>query len=207
LQVYGNQPRVKVANRKGPWQEVWMLVHRNSEIDTPGFRDFLKKAVESFHANVKRMTTKPEDLMPWMVAGERWHLSEKGFPPTRKLRWDRALLPRLVELVKSVEPNIIIRWDNRLYIALGVKEVSRAWAQWKTKESEGLVCKFLGRKGQFNLSQLEQFGVEPQLIAHKAGDIMRLTFQHDNHLHATALKDVLRQHLEGFREMFAAAAV
>jgi excinuclease ABC subunit A len=207
LQVYGNQPRVKVANRKGPWQEVWMLIHRNSEIDTPGFRDFLKKAVQSFHANVKRMTTKPEDLMPWKVAGERWHLGEKGFPPTRKLRWDRAVLPRLIELVKSVDPDIEIQWDNRLYVTLRVKGVSRAWGQWKTKESEGLVCKFLGRKGQFNLSQLEQFGVEPHLTPHSAGEIMRLTFQHDNHVHATALKDVLRQHLEGFREIFVAAAV
>src|SRR5262249_14876507 len=34
LEIYGNEPRVHVANRKGPWQEVWMLVHRLGEIET-----------------------------------------------------------------------------------------------------------------------------------------------------------------------------
>jgi enterochelin esterase family protein len=42
---------------------------------------FLKDAAESFAAAVKRMQTKPEDVMPWKVNGERWHLGEKGFPP------------------------------------------------------------------------------------------------------------------------------
>ncbi len=52
IEIYGQEPRVHVANRKGPWQEVWMLVHRLSEIDTPAFRDFLKRAVASFHGNI-----------------------------------------------------------------------------------------------------------------------------------------------------------
>ena len=45
-----------------------------------------------------RMNTKPEDVMPWKVNGERWHLGEKGFPLGRKLQWDRAILPRLLDL-------------------------------------------------------------------------------------------------------------
>jgi excinuclease ABC subunit A len=202
LQVYGNQPRVKVANRKGPWQEVWMLIHKKSEIDTPAFREFLKKAVLSFHKNLQRMTTKPEDVMPWKVQGERWHLGEKGFPPGRRLQWDRAVLARLIDLVKTIEPKLEIGWDNRLFISLRVPDVSRAWAQWKTKDSAALECRFLGKKGQFNLSQVDSFGVEPRLEATTDGEWLRLSFQHDNHLHASQLKDVLREHLRGFRESF-----
>ena len=89
IEVYSNEPRIHVANRKGPWQEVWMLIHRFSEIDTPAFNEFLKRAVDSFHNTLRKMNTKPEDVMPWKVNGERWHLSEKGFPPGRKLYWDR----------------------------------------------------------------------------------------------------------------------
>ena len=44
VEIYGSEPRVHVANRKGPWQEVWMLIHRLSEIDTPVFRQFLQQA-------------------------------------------------------------------------------------------------------------------------------------------------------------------
>jgi excinuclease ABC subunit A len=32
------EDRVQVANRRGPWQEVAVLVHRRSEIDTPAFQ-------------------------------------------------------------------------------------------------------------------------------------------------------------------------
>ena len=62
--------------------------------------------------------------------------------------------------------------------------------------------RFLGKKGQFNLGQLESFGVQPALQAHRTGEVMRLVFLHENHVHAARLKDVLTQHLQGFREVF-----
>ena len=37
---------------------------------------------------------------------------------------------------------------------------ARAWASWRTKQSTGLECKFLGKKGAFNLSRIDSFGVE-----------------------------------------------
>ncbi len=203
VEIYGNEPRVHVANRKGPWQEVWMLVHRLSEIDTPAFRAFLKGAVASFHQNQKRMQTKPEDLMPWKVQGERWHLGEKGFPPGKKLKWDRPLLPRLLELVRAVEPKIDIRWDNRVAITLRLVGINRAWAQWRTKDAEALDCRFLGKKGQFNLSQIDNLGVQPTLKARDEGEILRLVFLHENHLHPQRLKVILADHMRGFREAFA----
>jgi len=49
--------------------------------------EFIRKAVGSFANTLTRMNTKPEDVMPWKVNGEKWHLGEKGFPPGRKLQW------------------------------------------------------------------------------------------------------------------------
>ena len=81
LEVYGNEPRVRLTNhKKGPWQSVTILVHRRAEIDTRAFRAFLQQAADSFHKTLKRVQTKPEDVMPWKLHGERWHLGEKGFP-------------------------------------------------------------------------------------------------------------------------------
>jgi hypothetical protein len=71
-----------------------------------------------------------------------------------------------------------------------------------TKLSHGLDCRFRGQRGQFNLSQLEPFGVSPK-IAHRAdGDELRLTFQHLDHVHPAKLKELLAEHLRGFREAF-----
>jgi excinuclease ABC subunit A len=207
LQVYGDEERVRVTNHKGPWQSVTVLAHRLDEIDTPAFRKFLAEAASSFQANLKRLRTKPEDVMPWKVNGERWHLGEKGFPVGRKVQWDRGLLPRLLELVREVEPKLEVRWDARDAITLKVPGVSRGWAQWRTKECEGLDCRFLGKKGQLNLSRVESFGVSPSLNGNRAdGEVLRLRFRTEDHVHAAKLKEVLAEHLRGFREAFGKGA-
>jgi excinuclease ABC subunit A len=203
IQVYSNEPRVHVANRKGLWQEIWMLIHKLDEINTPAFDEFLRKAVGSFSNTLTRMNTNPEDVMPWKVNGERWHLGEKGFPPGRKLQWDRAILPRLLDILRKVEPNLEIAWDNRAHVAVSVPDVSRAWGYLRTKDSDALHCRFLGKKGQFNLNQIEKFGLEPALQPAADGEALVLQFLHDNHIQAQALRELLQQHLAGFREMFA----
>jgi len=203
LDVYGDEPRVHVADRKGPWQEVAILGNRLSEIDTRAFRQFLQEAVTAFHQNLQRLRTRPEDVMPWKVNGQRWHLGEKGFPVGKKVRWDRALLTRLLDLVREVEPNVTVEWDARDAIKLRVPGVSRAWAQWRTKAAHGLDCRFLGKKGQFNLSRVDSFGVSPAINSEREGaDVLRLVFQHADHLHAAKLKELLAEHLKGFRETF-----
>jgi excinuclease ABC subunit A len=203
LQVYGDQERVWVTNHKGPWQSVTVLVHRLSEIDTPAFQEFLAQGVASFQANLKRLQTKPEDVMPWKVNGQRWHLGDKGFPFGQRTQWDRALLPRLLDLVRELEPNMEVTWTTRDAITLKVPGINRSWAQWRTKDSQGLTCRFLGKKGQFNLSRVERFGVSPSIIDGRSdGDVLQLMFQHDDHVHAAQLKELLAEHLRGFRDLF-----
>ncbi|MHB1423794.1 MAG: excinuclease ABC subunit UvrA, partial [Gemmataceae bacterium] len=203
LEVYGDQERVWTTAHKGPWQSVTVLVHRLGEIDTPAFRAFLTEATASFHNNLKRLRTKPEDLMPWKINGERWHLGEKGFPPGKKVRWERSLLTRLLQLVREVEPGVEVRWDGRDAITLRVPGVSRAWAQWRTKKAIALECHFLGKKGQFNLSQIEDLGVAPNIgTQRKDGDLLYLHFQMIDQEQARRLKDLLVEQLRGFRDVF-----
>jgi excinuclease ABC subunit A len=202
IDVYGDQERVKVANRKGPWQEVAVHAHTLGEVDTPAFRAFLKEAVASFQANLKRMKTKPEDAMPWKVNGERWHLGEKGFPIGKAAQWERGLLPRFLGLVREVEPKLEVRWDVRDAITLRIPGASKAWARWRTKEAEALDCRFLGKKGQFNLTRLEGLGRTPGVHPRDEGDILRLQFRKETQLQPARLKELLSEHLRGFREAF-----
>jgi len=203
VEAYGSDDRVWVTKHKGPWQSVTVLAHRLSEIDTPAFRQFLAEAAAAFHANLKRLRTRPEDVMPWKVNGKRWHLGEKGFPVGRKLLWDRTILPRLLDLVAQVEPAVVVDWEARDALTLRVPGITRGWAQWRTKESDGLDCRFLGKKGQFNLSRLDGFGVAPQISGQRAdGDVLRLVFQQEEHAPAARLKEFLAEHLRGFREVF-----
>jgi excinuclease ABC subunit A len=203
----GDALRIQVANRRGPWQEVAILGFKLSELDTPAFRSFLKDAAASFFANLKRMKTTPEDVMPWKINGERWHLGEKGFPPGRRVQWDRALLSRLLEILREVEPKLTIDWNNRDAISLRVPGASRAWAAIRTKNNVALEAKFLGRSGQFNLARFEPIGGVAELKPYKAdGEVARLALRTLGPPQADALRTILREHLEGFRVTFGRSA-
>jgi excinuclease ABC subunit A len=202
IEAYGDQDRVQVDNLRGPWQAVSVLVHRLSEIDTPEFREFLAEAVKSFQANIKRLMTRPEDVMPWKLNGERWHLGEKGFPIGRRVDWDRSLLPRLLDLVREVEPGLEVNWNSRAAISLRVPGIGRLWSQWRTKESYGLDCRFIGKKGQFNLSQLEGLGRSPTIHTSRAdADVVQLAFRSSDDFKRTELKKFLAESLRGFKEV------
>jgi excinuclease ABC subunit A len=203
LEVYSNEERIGAINSRGPWQSVVVKAHRLSEIDTPAFRDFLREATQSFQKNLVRLQTRPEELMPWKLNGERWHLSDKGFPPGAKVRWERPLLPRLLELVRAIEPTIEVTWDVRDAVTLRVPGISRMWARWRTKDPEGLDCRFLGKPGHINLAQVEGIGARQGLDTdRKDGDLLQLVFVHDEHVSAARLKGLLGEHLRGFREAF-----
>jgi excinuclease ABC subunit A len=204
LPVYGREDRVKVANRKGPWQEVWMLVHNQAEIDTPAFKAFLKQAVAAFEKNLGRMTSSPEDVMPWKVNGEKWHLSDKGFPPGRKMYWDRGILPAFLAIVKESVAGLEIQWDARDGITLRLPGFSKGWGRVRTKDNTALIAHFLGKPGQLNLSRLEGIGKDSALAADRAdgGEVMKLLFHRAEEMPRAKLKALLAEHATGFREQF-----
>jgi excinuclease ABC subunit A len=206
LDIYGQGERVWITNHKGPWQSVTVKVLRLSEVDTPAFRKFLTEAAASFFTTLKRMQTKPEDVMPWKINGERWHLGSKGFPPGKKVQWDLGILPRLLQLVREIEPGVEIGWDVQYFITLRVPGISRAWGQIQTKQARGLVCRFLGKKAQFNLARVEGLGVNPRLDTEREeADALWLTLQQLDQTDVVRLKKILEEHSRGFREAFGKA--
>jgi excinuclease ABC subunit A len=198
--AFGDEQRVRVAARRGPWQEVTILVNRKSEIDTPAFAKFLAKAVGSFQANLKRMQTSPEDVMPWKVNGQRWHLGDKGFPPGQKVRWDRRLLPRLLEIIQSTSQDIAIKWDLRDGISLRAGDDGPIIARWWTKLAESLDCRFLVPKGIFNLSRLEGLAGSASIRQEKAGeDVIDLHYLTMEQIDAKRLSGFVKEILGSIR--------
>jgi excinuclease ABC subunit A len=193
LETYGDYQRVRVKNLRGPWQAVEIAVHWLREIDTPSFRDFLKKAVASFEQNIKRMQTKPEDLMPWKINGERWHLSEKGFPPGRTLKWDRALLPGLLTVLRDVAPDAEFNWATRDAFTLRPAGGGRIWARVVTKDHDVLRAVFASGKGQLNLARLGTIGWTRDLITGEEFDKVEFAFRQPAELQPAALKELLRE--------------
>jgi hypothetical protein len=94
-----------------------------------------------------------------------------------------------------------VTWDQRDAILLRVPCITRNWAQWRTKEPEALDCRFPGKKGQFNLAQVEGIASAAEVGHQRAeGDVLRLRFTDLSADEAAKLRGVLVAHLRGFRE-------
>ena len=205
LEAFTRDKRVEVYQPPGPWQEVIVTVVGRDEVETPAFRDFLAKAAAAFHAQLGRLQTSVDDLMPWKTNGEAWHLGPKGFPPGKGAKWDRGLLPTLLRVFGDAAPGAEVKWDVRDAITVRVPGATRLWARVRTKDPDALECWFVGKPGQFNLARVERVGRHPEIEAGRADgtDVLKLRFHTADQLRPAELGKLLAEHVAGFKEAFA----
>ena len=196
--------RVEVTNGRG-FQQVVVVVHTLAEVDTPAFREFLAKATEAFAGRGPVTAASVEAAMPWKKDGEKWHLSEKGFPIGRGATWDRGIVARIVRLLRDLDPALDFKWDVRDAVTARPAGAARFWVRLKTKEADALECWFVGRRGQVNLARVEGLGRDPAVEGDRADgtEVLKLRFTTADQLQSKALRAVLAEHLAGFRAAFA----
>jgi excinuclease ABC subunit A len=200
LPVYGNEPRVKVKNLRGPWQEVEIRAHTLEEIDTPAFWKFLDRAVSAFFKFTERVAKRPEDVMPWKVMGQKWHFARKGFPPGKKIWWEPAVLEELYEMLSEAESDAQFLWNNQQLVHMMIKGMKDPWATFTTKRPQGVRLYLRGPKDRFGLGRIADLGCERELDTTRSGyDWVQIVFRTVEDLHHGDLTAFLREHLAACR--------
>ena len=154
LPVYGNEPRVKCKNLRGPWQEVQLHVHsldrdRHARVlEVPGRRG---RRLRQVHQRVRQ---NPEDVMPWKVLGQKWHFARKGFPPGKPPEWDIDVLEELCELLNEAAADGQFLWNNQQLVHIFVPQQHEPWATIYTKRAAAIDLVLDWPKGQFALGRV-----------------------------------------------------
>ncbi len=196
LPIYGNEPRVKVKTLQGPWQEVEVRAHSFEEIDTPEFWQFIADAVEGFFKFTEKATVAPEDVSPWKILGQKWHLLRKGFPPGRNVEWKAETLEELCELLKEVAPGGDFLWSNQQLVRIIVPQQREPWATIYTKRPQSLLLVLNGPKGKFALGGITNLGSAREFDdLSKERDVIKLHFANIDQVHMPELRKFLTQHL------------
>jgi excinuclease ABC subunit A len=186
LPVYGTDPRVRVKNLRGPWQEVELRVYRWEEIDHPDFWSFLDEAVAGFERLTQKKQERPQDVMPWKVLGQKWHFSRKGFPLGKSPQWPAELLEELCELLSQAAPDGQFLWNNQQLVHLLVPVQDSPWATILTKKAESVTLRLSGPKGHFALGRILHLGCDRSV---KSGeddkDVIRIRFRAPEDLYRT----------------------
>jgi excinuclease ABC subunit A len=195
LPVYGYEPRVKVKNTPGPWQEIQLQVYTFAEIDRPEFWKFLERAVAGFQQVSDRMRQNPDDVMPWKVLGQKWHFARKGFPPGRPPQWEIDALEELCEILQSIAPHGQMLWNNQQVVHMFVGEQREPWASLWTKRSASLELTLTGPHGHFALGKIAELGLERDFAPGKSLDVVKLRFRTAEDLERGELREFIREHL------------
>jgi excinuclease ABC subunit A len=200
IEAYGNGPRVKCKTLRGPWQEVQIDAHSWQEIDSAAFWTFLERAVAGFQKFTERVSIKPEDVMPWKVLGQKWHLSRKGFPPGKKTDWKPEVLEELLEMLADAAPGGQFLWNNQNVVYLMVPGVRKPWATVFTKRLAGVDLVLNGPKGAFQLGSVAELGAARELATDgEDRDQVKLRFVTTEELHGGNVAAFLKIHLESLR--------
>ncbi|NUQ63377.1 MAG: excinuclease ABC subunit UvrA, partial [Pirellulales bacterium] len=196
LPLYGTEPRAKVTNLRGPWQEVELRVHAYNEIDRPEFWKFVDEAVAGFCKFTERARRNPEDLMPWKVLGRKWHTARKGFHNGRQPVWDVAVLERVFDLLEKTAPHVEFVWSNKQVVPVLVGDQKEPWAAVQTKKTDAVYLRLTGPKGRFTLGRITELGHEPEFDAQKPQyDVIHLKFRSAEDLARGDLAAFLQEHL------------
>jgi excinuclease ABC subunit A len=195
--------RVEVTNFPGG-QQVVLIVHKKSEIDTPAFREFLKRAVEVVEGTSATAAGGIEGNMPWKKDGEKWHLGDKGFPPGQGAKWDRALLPKLVKLLRELDPALEFKWDVRDAVTVYPKGAGRFWCRIRTKDRDSMEVWFVGRPGQAKPAQFADVGGSAEIERDRSDgiELLKMWLVRASDLDPAKIKPLLAEHLKAFKKVF-----
>src|SRR5690606_27517997 len=110
-----------------------------------------------------RKQQNPEDIMPWKVLGQKWHLARKGFAPGKRVAWPQELLEELLELLGEVSGGGQFLWNNKVLVHLMAPGKPDPWATIVTKRLENVELVLNGPKGAFQLGRVTELGAEQQV--------------------------------------------
>ncbi len=196
LQVYGRGERVKTNESKGAFQEVVLDIHWEREVQTPEFHGFVQEAATAYLGKVESLGVSAEEIMPWKVLGRKWHVSRKGFPSNKQVKWTVTTLEQLCELLETTCVQDTIDWTNKqvvYWMAAGAKSPRM---ELYTKRREGIDLVLLTEPGQVALGRIANLGDEREITQHRSGlDAVRFRFVTQKSVKAKGLQEFLTEHL------------
>ena len=135
--------------------------------------------------------------MPWKKLGQKWHMSRKGFPPGKTVKWQTNLLEELFELLEETAGEGQFLWNNQVLVHLMVSGLKEPWATVLTKKTDSIELQLKSSKGKVAYGQVIDLGRNPSLETDaKERDVVKIQFQKRTDLGKGELRQFLRTHLD-----------
>jgi len=178
LPIYGRANRLRVRNLKGPWQEISLSVHWQHEIETDGFCEFLKAAAASFREQANSSPLNLKQLTPWSVLGPKWHLSRKGFPSNKRVRWKPEIIELLADAIVKTGACAPADWSGKSVVKFSAASGKNLLCTLHTKRRGGVDLTVYAAAGRLALGAIAELGANREIRRTRKGQdavIIRFT--------------------------------
>ena len=193
LPIYGREPRVKVKNLKGPWQEIQLAVHWLKEVETPEFREFLADACDAYFAQGDVEKVSPEDISPWKVLGRRWHVMRKSMLKG-KVMWDADVVDTLFDVLENVAPDAEPDWSTKMLV--NYRRNGAPWVRVHTKRPKAVEIELYCPSGSVPLGRVLKFGHNREIVSGSRGqDTVKIYFRTKAQVQDKAFAEFLKEQL------------
>ena len=191
IPIYGPEPRVHLRRASGEdMQDVRLQVYDLKEIDTPGFRSFVSKAIKSYLGHVARLAKDAALAAPWKTDGRAWHLSQRSISSKQGRMWKPMTLLELIGRMNRVVPDLDVGWDRKVLVGLRTKRRGRiGWIV--TNNRYGLRVGVNVPRGRFTPTMVENLGLNAEVVAEEGRVYVSFWVQTMDQVDGPTLKSVL----------------
>lgn len=198
LPIYSNEPRIRVKMLEGPWQEIEIRAHDFAEIDVPGFWKFLDKACKAFAGEVaEKKDAESDEHAPWKKLGKKWHLSSKGMPVGKKVKWKLETLEEIFASVQRAEPAGAFTWNMQSLVHHHSPRLKDPWVTIHTKRPDGIVVALRAAKDTMTVGRLAGLGVSATIDSSQVNyDLLKINFDDIRQVLSDAWNQVLADAFE-----------
>jgi excinuclease ABC subunit A len=193
---YGNEPRLRIANLPGGWQEIELRLFSLPEVDTEEFWRFVEQAIQGFQQRAARVNLRLDEHTPWAKLGKKWHFLPKGFPPGRRVAWNMSVLEKLHDQLVEIAPEGQFAWNNKQIVHLFVPQQKAPWASIQTKKHDAVWLHLTGPKNAVAVGEIaDQF---PESTLDRAADdldVIRIPLTSEKQLRSRRFTAFLAKHL------------
>ena len=140
-----------------------VLPHDRAEVRSPGFKRFLRQAVEAYLNHVSELRADPDKAEPWKTDGRAWHLKQRRMVNRRRARWQGTTLLQVIGATQKAVDGLAVDWNHKIAIVLTHPKVSGWWCRVATAHAHHIVLQYRASPGQFTPPMLDGIGNSPSI--------------------------------------------
>ncbi|MBN1345821.1 MAG: excinuclease ABC subunit A, partial [Phycisphaerae bacterium] len=204
LPIYGQWSRVTIRRAMAGLDRIRVMVHDKAEIDTAGFRRFLRQAVLAYSEYSSELQEDPSKAEPWKTDGKQWHLQQRRMTRRQGIAWQGTTLLQVIGAMQKAVPGLEVEWNHKIAVVMSHKDVTGWWCRIVTAFAEHIQLEFRSRPNQFTPAMVDRIGPwnEIKRSGRLGGDEVRFRFEDMKQIDARALSTFLKAYHLGVCQAF-----